>query len=344
MKKVLCLGEVSSHNWTELMVKEGLITHRFNSCSNAFDLSETFDFRSSHRIFDKKHLLFLMVLFEEITSSSIVNFPLDEIESTGIIKKNRFHIFERMENYFEFLNVDKEYFTSISIDFMKKNKSSLIKYLSSDVLHTSHFQVDADIDLKTFFDSPYGTGVQKNFNPNVFILRQIRDALSLGLKVSQDDEMCFYNGRLSHQSRKAEMIDAHEMNKCSDDVRYILQLDLSSQINEFPIPNNMTDVLYLRKQSAIISFREVFFNWLGCLQVGEYDLASRIKNDVIKANAALEKYNKWEKKKTNLFYCTIDALVGLIPYLSTFLGIISPYSLRATIKDKNDNSWVNLLK
>ncbi|MCL2691315.1 MAG: hypothetical protein FWE56_03545 [Candidatus Bathyarchaeota archaeon] len=344
MKKILCLGEVASHHWTELMVKEGFITHSFDTRPCGFDVSSTFDFSSSHRIYDKKHLLFLMVLFEETMTSSIVNFPLDKVANTGLIDEEKFHLFKRVDKYNEFANTGIKYFTDISLDFMANNKKSMVNYLSKDILHTSYFEVNAAVDYDSFFRNPLGTGPQSGFNPNVFILREIRDALALGLKLSQTEEICFYNGRLSHINKKHNFKDVPDLNSFSDNIRYILQLDLTPQINEFPIPESIRDVLYLRKQPEIISFREVFFDWLTCLQEGDYDIANKIKCDVVKANEALAKYKKWEKRKTNMLYCTLDAVVGLIPYISTVVGSVTPYSLRKTLKDKNNNSWVNLLK
>ena len=344
MKKILCLGEVASHNWVELLVKEEYITHKKTGCPSGFDVTQTYNFDYSHRIYDKKHLLFLMVLFEEIMSSSIVNFHLEKVEDAGLIKNNYFHLFERIDNYSEFAKKDKNYFDDIALDFMANNKKSLINYLSKDILHTSYFEVNAEQDYNSFFTDPPGDGVLKEFNPNTFILRNIKDALSKGLKLSQFEEICFYNGRLFYSNKNYDLKDGYDLSSFSDSVRYILQLDLTPQINEFPIPANMTDVLFLRKQPEIVSFREVFFEWIGCLTKNQYDIAKKIKNDVIKANMALEKYRKWEKKSSNFFYCTIDALVGFIPYLSDVLGVVSPYSLRKTINDKNKNSWVSLLK
>lgn len=127
-------------------------------------------------------------------------------------------------------------------------------------------------------------------------------------------------------------------------ISYILKLDLSPLLCEFPIPQNIKDVLYLRSRPEIKSFRETFFSWCDCIKREEYDIAQRIKKDILVAQNMLAKYSQWEKKKTNLLYCTIDAILSQVPYLSNVLGLISPYSLRNTIKDKEKNSWVSLLR
>lgn len=336
MGKILCLGEVALHNWTEYLVKEKYITHYNRGCLGGFDFTTTYSFEPSHRIYDKKYLLFCMVLFDKIITSSLSNFVYDKIVETGIIDDNFFTY--RFDQSYE----KNGYYQDIAINFIEANKKSLINYLSRDIVHSSKFQVNPEQDYLSFLQNPHCEGIQKHFNPNVLILTQIRDAMEAGLSLSQESNVIFYNGRLSYKNRKHEI--PLTSSKLNDYANYILQLDLTPEINQFPLPQNMVDVLYLRKQPEIISFREVFFSWINYIAAGDYDIASKIKKDVISANSALEKYRNFEKKKTNLFYCTIDALLGQIPYLSNLLSFVSPYSFRETLKSKNKNSWVSLLK
>lgn len=339
MSKILCLGEVALHNWTEYLVKEGFITHYNRGCPSGFDLTTTYNFDNSHRIYDKKYLLFCMVLFDKFITTSPSSFVYDKVVDTGIIDNNFYY-----RDYSE-EDIDtqpEKYYRDLSVDFIRSNKKSLVNYLSKDILHTSHFQINPQYDYETFLQNPYHEGMLKKFNPNVFILYQIRNAMERGLILSQKSNVIFYNGRLSYRNKKHEL--SYNSSKFNDYANYILQLDLTPEINEFPLPTNMTDVLYLRRQPEIVSFREVFFHWIDCIANGDYDIATKIKKDVVSANQALEKYRDFEKKKTNLFYCTIDAILGQIPYLSNFLSFVSPYSLRKTLKAKNENSWITLLK
>lgn len=336
MGKILCLGEVALHNWTEYLVKENYITHYNRGCPNGFDVTSTYSFDRSHRIYDKKYLLFCMVLFDKIVTTSPSNFVYDKVVETGIID----------DDFFKFpikhFSEEGKYYRDVSINFIQANKKSIINYLSKDIVHSSCFQVDPQQDYLAFLQDPYYEGVQHHFNPNVFILTQIRNAMERGLSLSQESNVIFYNGRLSYKNKKYET--PFTSSKLNDYANYILQLDLTPEINQFPLPQNMVDVLYLRRQPEIVSFREVFFQWVDYIASGEYDIATKIKKDVISANNALEKYRDFEKKKTSLFYCTIDALLGQIPYLSNFLSFVSPYSLRKTLKSKSKNSWVSLLK
>lgn len=336
MGKVLCLGEVALHNWTEYLVKEQFITHYNRGCPNGFNELSTYSFDPRHRIYDKKYLLFCMVLFDKFITPCPSNFVYDKVADTEIIDDDFFAFRHNMDPK------EKEYFQNVSVDFIQHNKQSLINYLTKDIVHSSGFTVDPLDDYSSFFLDPFYKGIQPHFNPNIYILRKIRDGIENGLFLSQKENVLFYNGRLSYINKKHQTPDISS--KFSDYVNLILQLDLTPEINQFPIPQNMVDVLYLRKQPSIISFRDVFFHWVDCISNGEYDIASKIKKDVLSANKALEKYRDFEKKKTSLFRCTIDAIVGQIPYLSNFLSSISPYSLRKTLKEKNENSWVTLLR
>ena len=62
MSKVLCLGEVALHNLTEYWIREGYITSYHRGCPNGFDFTTTYNLEKGHRIYDKKYLLFCLVL------------------------------------------------------------------------------------------------------------------------------------------------------------------------------------------------------------------------------------------------------------------------------------------
>lgn len=343
MSKILCLGEVALHNWTEYLVKEKYIAQYSKGCGGGFDVTTTYNFDSRHRIYDKNYLLFCMVLFDKLITTSPSLFIYDKVVETGIIDE-RFFYRDYLGRDNKLVNESGSYYSDVAVNFIRSNKKSLINYLSKDILHTNRFSatIDPQLDFESYLEDPHHHGVQRKFNPNVFILIQIRDSMEKGLILSQKKDVIFYNGRLSYRNKSHELL--FNSNKFSDYTNYILQLDLSPEISQFPMPQNMMDVLFLRRQPAIKSFREVFFHWVDCIANGELNIAAKIKKDVISANNALEKYRDFERKKTNLFYCTIDAIAGQIPYLSTFLGAVSPYSLRKTLKSKNENSWVTLLK
>jgi hypothetical protein len=349
----LCLGEIALHNWTEYLVKEEYITeYNPSGCRGRFQDRWLYSFDTSHRIYDKKYLLFCMVLFDKFITTGHSNFSYNRVIETGIIDKKFIHYnYPAFDNYYKLYGEDEHYYKDIAVNFIMSNRRSLINYLSKDIVHDENivrdrgWEVDPQNDFLAYINDPFHKGNQEKFNPNFHVLREVRDAMALGLLLSQktkNDKILFYNGRLSYRNKSRELI--YNQNKFNDWVNYILQLDLTPEINQFPMPQNVTDVLFLRKQPAVISFREVFFNWVNCIANGELDIAKKIKKDVIIANNALEKYRNFEKKKKNLFYCTIDALAGQIPYLSNILSAVSPYSLRKALKSKDQNSWVTLLK
>lgn len=340
MSKVLCLGEVALHNLTEYWIREGYITSYHRGCPNGFDFTTTYNLEKGHRIYDKKYLLFCLVLFDKIITTSPSMFVYDKLVETGIIDRN-FYYRDMIGKEIDIDSIGEKYYREISVDFIRNNKKAMVNYLSKDILHNNRFYstVNPEYDYELYLEEPCMIGIQKHFNPNVAILREIYSSMTRGLILSKRNDFVFYNGRLSYKNKQYEM-----QNNFDKYANYILQLDLTPEINRFPLPQNMIDVLYLRKRPEIVSFREVFFYWVDCIAKGEINIATKIKKDVISANNALEKYRDYERKKTNLFYCTIDAIAGQIPYLSNLLSAVSPYSTRKTLKEKNSNSWVSLLK
>lgn len=87
-----------------------------------------------------------------------------------------------------------------------------------------------------------------------------------------------------------------------------------------------------------------FFEWCKAIKQGDIDMATRIKKDISIAQKELDKYYKWETRKTKLFSCITEVLIGQIPYLSNVVGTISPFQTRDTLRKKSKNSWILLLK
>ena len=269
-----------------------------------------------------------MVLFDKIMTSGISTFILDKINNLGIINETKFntHKYLNLDTFgdvFEDNLENKTHFEGLAIDFMSKNKKSIINYLEKDlyVYYSGSHSVGAKGDFEKWHKNHEQEGKQSHFVSNIFFLGEIKRALSHGLYlVNNNENIYFYNGRLSYVKS-----DDDFLNRVRDDITYILQLDLSPEINEFPIPNSIEDVIFLRNQPAIVSFREVFFTWIEYIKKGKYDLALKIKKDVLTANNHLAKYNKWEKQSKNLFFCAISAVLGQIPYLSNLVGAIAPY-------------------
>jgi len=210
MSKILCLGEVALHNLTEYLVKEEYITHyNDGGCPNGFRDIWTYSFDTNHRIYDKKYLLFCMVLFDKFLKACPSNFIYDKLIETGIIDEKFFYL--DYVDYYKLYREEENYYKDIAVNFMQSNKKSLINYLSKDILHTNpqNYKVNPKTDYEAFINNPFHEGTQSRFNPNVFILTQIRDAMTVGLLLSQKtkkDKIFFYNGRLSYRNKSQELI------------------------------------------------------------------------------------------------------------------------------------------
>ena len=131
-------------------------------------------------------------------------------------------------------------------------------------------------------------------------------------------------------------------NKCDELNSYIVKADFSSGINVIPKPETFNDVIKLRQDENLISFRRVFNEWIFCLQNNDIDYFIKMKNDVLKANKNLEKLSKFERVNNSVFVRILTIIGGYIPILSeilTGIGFVTPF---VTDKIRLENSWVLL--
>lgn len=355
MERILFLGESALFDWETLMIRERAI----NNFHEDFSENRKVITLPNYRVGDKKLLYFFMVLFDKIGSVNKSSYDLTTLNDFGLIDTDSLSWsiavdekgIKRVKSTTIFLSEKVHYYEDIAKDFMSINKKRIIKFLEKEsqlnmasrldknsYVYIDHFD---SLAAEKFFDywiqEPIIVDVGELYTPTV--IKGMRESISRGLYLSESLNQTYFDGNLCIKTKEIKSFDG-----LPEDISCILKLDLSPLFCEFPIPQNVKEVVYLRSRPEIESFREVFFYWCDCIKKEDYDIAEKIKKDILAAQNALARYSQWKKKKTNLLYCTIDALLGQIPYLSNILGLITPYSLRNTLKEKEKNSWVSLLR
>lgn len=354
MERVLFLGEAALFNWETLMIREKIIS----SYNMEFAKNRQIINQPQIRVQDKKLLYFFMVLFDKFSSVTRSSFDLTTLNNLGLIDMDRLSwSFQTNEFGIKSIKSDNlfpqykvKYYENIAKDLMHINKERIIRFLAKDSQRDLESRVDRDDYM--YIDHFNITEAEKFYNhwvqePDIIevgelytptAIKCMRNSISRGLYLSERLGQTYYDGIFSMNTDKVRISNT------AYDISCILRIDLTPLLCEFPIPRNMKDVVYLRSRSEIKSFREVFFYWCDCIKQEKYDIAEKVKGDILSAQNALAKYSEWEKKKTSFLFCTIDALLSQIPYLSNILGVVAPYSLRNTLKENEKNSWVLLLR
>lgn len=354
MERILFLGEAALFNWETLMMREKIIKS-FNM--NFFTNRQAITL-PNNKVYDKKLLYFFMVLFDKFSSVTKSAYDLTTLNNLGLIDMDglswEFHTdrlgIQSVKTDLLFTEDIRRYYEAIAKDLMYINKNRIIKFLDKDsrrglksrldkddYVYIDHFNIaEAKMFYNHWVQEPDNIEVGELYTPTA--IKLLRESISRGLYLSDHLGQTYYDGNLSINKAKVKILDT------SFDINCILSLDLTPLLCEFPIPRNMKDVLYLRSRPEIKSFREIFFYWCDCIKQEEYDIAEKVKKDILSAQNALAKYSEWEKRKVGFLFCTIDALLSQIPYLSNILGFVAPYSLRNTLKLHEKNSWVSLLR
>lgn len=144
----------------------------------------------------------------------------------------------------------------------------------------------------------------------------IRDNLVEGLYYSENKKIPFASAIFSNGFAFSK-IDAIET------VYYTVKTYLPNEVNILPMPQSFEDVKKMRKSPYIRSFRAVMDEWSDYIEHGEFELAEKVKKDVIKANKQLERLEKFKKCISSPYTATINLIGGLVPNLSYILGPIA---------------------
>lgn len=353
--KTLCLGFSALNNWEILMIKEGLIEKYHDDFHDKYIKPSP----QHMRIDNKSFLLFSIVLFDKIDASYLSTFNMERLIEAGLVDEHA-HMVESKLDYldqdptnavFKCLSARKSYDSTpelleikqVAEDIMAKNKHKILNAIrKDDAKHEYYFFRHHEI--KRFFDK-WITDCEFwensiGFPEGKTDLGIVKKSIMYGLYHSAKCNSIYYDGNISFNNKFS--IENHGFT--GQDVYQVMNVDLSPELYNLPIPTTLQEALYLRSRPEIVSFREVFFEWCKALQGGDVDLTMRIKSDITLAQKGLEKYYKWENSRVKFFNCLIDMAVSLIPYLSTAVGIISPFQTRNVLKRRIDNSWVLLLK
>jgi len=345
----MCLGSSALTDWETLLIREGYITH--NSISDELVLGND----RGMRLLNRDFLLFSMVLFDKIDSSRLSLYNLERLVDLGIVEEHA-HIAEEelkylladpIESLFHHLSPENyvtnqklENISEVAEEIMRVNKSKILTSIDRENQLAGYLWTPA----KEAFSSQYRSLLKgcEFWASDVEMcpeLGLVKEGIMKGLYTSDYYGSVYYDGTVGSKLYSAAQDDIDDMT-----ISRIMRLDLSPELYHFPVPKNMDEVIMLRKRPEIKVFREMFFNWCYVLKRGEFNIAEQVKADVARAQKDMEKYYKWESGKTKLFNCLIDVIVGEIPYLSTILGAISPFTTRQTLKRRKDSSWILLLR
>jgi hypothetical protein len=158
-------------------------------------------------------------------------------------------------------------------------------------------------------------------NANVdIIIPSIKRYLAAGICLSEKNGTIFCSDIFKKPSltKKTNIVDS---------IYYTVRAKLPDEINILPMPQTLDDVIELRKSPYIKSFRAVMSEWSHYIERGEFALASKVKNDAIRANRNLERLKKYKKFSTSP-YTRAGTFIIAIAISTVMLGtegmILSP--------------------
>lgn len=220
------------------------------------------------------------------------------------------------ERYFE-IQAYKDAFKETFLDNLKK------KIPFYDIIHLGVLF----INTRNVFDA----GEMRGFHYLDAYFLTISDAL-------RNPRNTFYSSCISIPKMKRV-----ELKACNELDQYIVQAEFSKGLSIVPKAENYQDIVELRKDPNLQSFRDVFGEWIEYFVKGDIDSFARIKQDVLKANENLCKLKKYERVKNSPIYNVLSVLLGAaIPELSFILGGVGVVSSFAEPQVELKNRWVNL--
>lgn len=152
----------------------------------------------------------------------------------------------------------------------------------------------------------------------------------------------------SNSTFYSSVISAPDMNRinpiaCKELDHYIVHADFSKGLSIVPKAENFRDIIELRADPNLRSFREVFSVWVDYFVRGDIDSFKKIKQDVVNANENLCKLKKYERVTNSPLYNILSVLIGgNLPILSNILGGLGVLSSFAAPKIELYNRWINL--
>lgn len=348
----LRLGYSALNSWEALMIKEGIIS----GYDKDFPENEL-TYTSRHtRVDNRKFLLFALVLFDRIDASHLSMFNMDKLIDLGVVDEHAHMVESRLANMDQiallFQDLDASLYHNnhklaqakdAAEEIMIANKEKIIRAIKKqDHMHEHYFFDESELTKyynKWLNDCELWASVRDN-NHAKESMGIMKESIMYGIYDSMESESIYFDGSILPTYQGVQS----SVDITAEDVSQIMNIDLSPELYHLPIPSTLSEAIILRSRPEIVSFRNVFFEWCKAIKQGDIDMATRIKKDISIAQKELDKYYKWETRKTKLFSCITEVLIGQIPYLSNVVGAVSPFQTRDTLRKKSKNSWILLLK
>lgn len=161
---------------------------------------------------------------------------------------------------------------------------------------------------------------------------EISSIISL-MKMSKEFRLPFISNRISDSKNNLESEKTHEVYKTC-------LIEMKNEIQYIPQVDSMEDVLRLRERSEIIRFREVLNEWKNLLNIGEFNLAEKMRIDISKSNKEILKLDKWRKVDKWLYYLSVPTM--FIPYVSNIVTIGSTYTRYHIERKEKYHGWIGI--
>lgn len=240
------------------------------------------------------------------------------------------------------------------VSIMRSNKKEVCAYLDNDNAHRSwdyfsddvfelYFKMEA---YKSIFTDVPPDNTMRGVRPfpighDVGINNALNylDAYFLSItNALLNPKSVFYSQLISIS--KMKKVDADSCKKLN---KYFINTNFSKGLSIIPKAENYRDIVELRKDPNLQSFREVFGEWVDYFVKGDFASIGKIKQDVIKANENLCKLKKYERVTNSPIFNIISLLLGaMIPEVSYLLGSLGVVSAFYEPEIELKNRWVNL--
>lgn len=255
-----------------------------------------------------------------------------------------------------------------AIGIMRIHRKDINKYYMQDEVFQRHLpQSISDYELEQYFELRLYADIYKKkglgsslktslgisgLGSNSFMRAMLRDETDIVFttKMKYLDRIFFSivdSQKQKNSSYYSPVFKYSGINTISPDLckaidNYMIRVDFTNGLHIIPNPKTLADVMELRENPDLISFRNIFGRWIGYLVNGDFSAFEKMKDDVEKSNKALEKLSKFRKVDSSWYSRVFTAVGGDIPYISLILngyGLVMPY---ITDRIEQKHRWVQL--
>lgn len=138
----------------------------------------------------------------------------------------------------------------------------------------------------------------------------------------------------------AESVSIKELAKDNRSINECMaEFTFNKGVMLIPQPQTLQDVIELRRDPDMQSFRSVYSQWVSYLENGDMDTFRKMKEDVLKARNALDKLTKFKKVDGNILSRALFMIGGEIPILAEILSVYG--FVQASVVDSIEakNRW-----